>query len=77
MAQLSTQARSGRKLSRLLPMDANDVLRIIRNSCAEAVSISTVHGEEQAVVELDKVDLATFEKAEGALRSSESAGATA
>ena len=67
----------GRKLSRLLPMDANDVLRVIRNSCAEAVSISTVHGEEQAVVELDKVDLATFERAEGALRSSENAGATA
>jgi len=67
----------GRKLSRLLPMDANDVLRVIRNSCAEAVSISTVHGEEQAVVELDKVDLATFEKAEGALRSLESAGLAA
>lgn len=61
----------GRKLSRLLPMDANDVLRVIRNSCPKAVSINTVHGEEQAVVELDEVDLATFEKAEGELRNLE------
>jgi len=69
-----------RKCSRLLAMEGNDVARLIRNSCAGAITVDEVHGVQQAVVELDKVDEATFAKAEGMLRSktgaAKAAGAT-
>jgi len=63
-----------RKCSRLPAMDGNVIARLVREHCADAVTVDEVHGVQQAVVELDKVDMATFAKAEGKLLSMQHAG---
>ena len=57
-----------RKCARLPEHVGNEVALAVQQGCADAVAVEETHGVQQAVVDLDKVDAATFKHAEEVLK---------